>query len=85
MVNYLHLSNAQNRIQKPHFIWGWVHLAWRQNNAGISSIVDPIENLPISSILAHLDTQDTIVKRICQVGLVFKDNLKKREKYEANL
>lgn len=78
------LSNAFNSKHEPHFTWICVLLAWHQHT-GISIIVDRIENLPISSILAHLDTYDTIVKRICQIGLVFIDNLKKRIICEANL
>ena len=79
-------SNAFNSLHEPHFIWSWVLLAWHQNHlAGISIIVDLIENLPISSILAHLDTYDTTVKRICQIGVVFKDNLKKWIICEASL
>lgn len=86
MVNYLLLSNTFNSFQEPHFIWSWVHLALHQNLlALISSIVDLIENLPISSILAHLDTFDTTVKRSCQIEFVFIDNLKKWIICEANL
>lgn len=71
------LSNTFNSLHEPHFIWSWVYLASHQNlKAFSSSIVDLIENHPISSILAHLDTCDTIVKMICQIGLVFIDNLK---------
>lgn len=71
-------------MHDPHFTWICVLLAWYQHN-GISIIVDRIENLPISSIFAHLDTCDTIVKMICQIGLVFIDNLKKWIICEANL
>ena len=78
------LSNAFNSEHEPHFTWICVLLAWRQHS-GISIIVDRIENLPISNILAHLDSYDTTVKRICQIGLVFIDNLKKWIICEANL
>lgn len=61
---------------EPHFIWSWVLLTLH-DLAAISIILDLIENYPISSILAHLDTYDTIVKSICQIGVGFKDNLKK--------
>jgi len=60
--------NAFNRLHDPRLTWSWVLVAWIQHS-GMSSIVDRIVNLPISSILAHLDTYDTIVKRICQIGL----------------